>query len=267
MVSKRFVLPLSLFLLSVSIMAIADVSPNNGSQVTFCVNSKSKVVTYSKSGKCTKGNEAIQVGENGPQGIPGEQGLTGPVGPQGPTGPKGEPAVTSFNLLLRDGNGRLVEDLVADGYVYKNDRYWTLDYETGKFSPNFDYLYASFFDSSCKSEPVVLINVFTQKSAERELERLKSIAKRMPSVLMSGEVRFDQNYYSIPSEAKLIDNRGEQTGPEWSEWTLKRNVYQLNTQLDRCELNSLAFFYLDGLSKIDLIVPDPLPTPIKWSRT
>jgi hypothetical protein len=117
------------FLIAVTISSFSE---TNTMEYTFCVNSKTKVVTYSKSGKCPKGNEPIQVGAKGLQGLQGEK---GDVGPQGMVGPKGEAAVTSFNLLLRDANGQLVQDLVGDGSVYKDGRYWSLNYETGKFPP------------------------------------------------------------------------------------------------------------------------------------
>ena len=243
-------------------------------EYTFCVNSKTKVVTYFKSGKCPKGNEPIQVGAKGPQGLQGEKGDVGPqgekgdVGPQGVVGPKGEAAVTSFNLLLRDANGQLVQDLVGDGYVYKDGRYWILNYETGKFSPQTSYLNnVSFFDSACKTDPVVLLYGLSKSSAERELERMKTETKSNPGVMYAGDQQFGQDFYSVPSEAKVVDNRDTATGPDWYEWTLKREIYSLNSQLDRCEKSAFAFFYIDGIAKIEIRIPDPLPAPIKWSRT
>ena len=244
-------------------ITISSFSETNTMEYTFCVNSKTKVVTYSKSGKCPKGNEPIQVGSKGPQGLQGDK---GDIGPQGIAGPKGEAAVTSFNLLLRDGNGQLVQDLVADGSVYKDGRYWNLNYETGVFSPTFDYLYSSFFDSACKTDPVAVLNYYTPLSAERELERLKTQSKSYPFIIWAGEQRFGQDFYSIPSGAKVVDNRGVATGPEYFEWTLKREIYFLNSSLDRCELNTNAFFYIDGITKLDIKIPDPLPAPIRWSR-
>jgi hypothetical protein len=248
------------FLIAVTISSFSE---TNTMEYTFCVNSKTKVVTYSKSGKCPKGNEPIQVGAKGLQGLQGEK---GDVGPQGIAGPKGEAAVTSFNLLLRDGNGQLVQDLVADGSVYKDGRYWNLNYETGVFSPTFDYLYSSFFDSACKTDPVAILNYYTPLSAERELERLKTQSKFYPFIIWAGEQRFGQDFYSIPSGAKVVDNRGVATGPEYFEWTLKREIYFLNSSLDRCELNTNAFFYIDGITKLDIKIPNPLPAPIRWYR-
>jgi|DEB19_MinimDraft_3_1074340.scaffolds.fasta_scaffold26756_1 hypothetical protein len=248
-------------------ISFANSPATNTVEYTFCVNSKTKVVTYSKSGKCQKGNEAIQVGAIGPQGPQGVPGDIGPSGPTGPTGPQGEPAKTSFNLLLRDGSGNLVENLVGDGSVYRDGRYWTLDYETGKFSPAFDYLYVSFFDSECKKDPVILVNTYTQTSADRELERLRFQSKVYPFILWAGEKRFDQDYYSIPADAKLIDNRNAATGSEWYEWTSKKTIYTLNSQLDRCELATFPFFYIEGLTKVDIKIPDALPAPIRWGRS
>ena len=181
-------------------------------------------------------------------------------------GPKGEAAVTSFNLLLRDANGQLVQDLVGDGSVYRDGRYWSLDYETGKFFPVTGYLYTSFFDSACKTDPVVVFNNLTQSSAERELERLKTESKSYPFVVYAGEQRFGQDFYSVPSEAKVVDNRDTATGPEWFEWSLKREIYSLNSQLDKCEKNTFAFFYIDGTAKLEIKIPEPLPAPIRWSR-
>lgn len=249
-------------------VAISSFSETNTEQYTFCVNSKTKALTYSKSGKCPKGNEPIQVGATGPQGIQGVQGEVGPIGPQGNIGPKGDPAVTSFNLLLRDANGQLVQDFVGDGYVYKDGRYWTLDYETGKFLPTVgEYLYVSFFDPACKADPVVVLSALSKSSADRELEGKKNRSKSYPSVMWVGEQQFGQDFYSVSSEAKLVDNRDTATGPEWFEWTFKRDIYSLNSQLDRCEKNTYAFFYIDGLTKIEIKIPDPLPAPIRWSRT
>ena len=249
------------FLIAVTISSFSE---TNTIEYTFCVNSKTKVVTYFKSGKCPKGNEPIQVGAKGPQGLQGEK---GDVGPQGVVGPKGEAAVTSFNLLLRDANGQLVQDLVGDGYVYKDGRNWSLNYETGKFSPVTSYLYPSFFDSACKTDPVVLLYGLSKSSAERELERMKTETKSNPGVMYAGDQQFGQDFYSVPSEAKVVDNRDTATGPDWYEWTLKREIYSLNSQLDRCEKSAFAFFYIDGIAKIEIKIPDPLPAPIKWSRT
>ena len=50
------------FLIAVTISSFSE---TNTMEYTFCVNSKTKVVTYSKSGKCPKGNEPIQVGAKG----------------------------------------------------------------------------------------------------------------------------------------------------------------------------------------------------------
>lgn len=253
------------FLIAVTISSFSE---TNTAEYTFCVNSKTKALTYSKSGKCPKGNEPIQVGATGPQGIQGVQGEVGPIGPQGNIGPKGDPAVTSFNLQLRDANGQLVQDLVGDGSVYKDGRYWTLDYETGKFFPYIgQYLYISFFDSACKTDPVLLLSGLSKSSAELELERLKTETKTNPAVIYSGGQQFGQDFYSVPSEAKVVDNRETATGPEWYEWTFKREIYSLNPQLDRCEKSGFAFFYIDGIAKIEIKIPDPLPAPIRWSRT
>ena len=258
-----------LFLIGVT---VSSFSATNTVEYTFCVNSKTKVVTYSKSGKCPKGNEPIQVGAMGPEGLQGEkgdvgaQGEKGDVGAQGEVGPKGEAAVTSFNLLLRDASGKLVQDLVGDGSVYKDGRYWSLNHETGVFSPTFDYLYTSFFDSACKTDPVVVLNYFTPISAARELERLKTQSKSYPFVLWVNDQRFGQDFYTIPFEAKVVDNRNVATGPDYYDWTLKRVIYSLNSQLDRCELNTYAFFFLDGIAKLEIKIPDSLPAPIRWSR-
>lgn len=252
------------FLIAVTISSFSE---TNTAEYTFCVNSKTKALTYSKSGKCPKGNEPIQVGATGPQGIQGVQGEVGPIGPQGNIGPKGDPAVTSFNLLLRDANGQLVQDLVGDGSVYKDGKYWYLNYETGKFSPATSYLYTSFFDSACKTDPVVLLGSLSKSSAERELERLKTESKSYPAIMYAGEQQFGQDFYSVPSEAKIVDNRDTATGPDWYEWTFKREIYSLNSSLDRCDKSAYAFFYVDGIAKIEIKIPDPLPAPIRWSRT
>lgn len=181
-------------------------------------------------------------------------------------GPKGEAAVTSFNLLLRDGNGQLVQDLVGDGAVYKDGRYWNLNYETGKFSPLTSYLNVSFFDSACKTDPVVVLYGLSKSSAERELERMKTETKSNPAVMYAGDQQFGQDFYSVLSEAKVVDNRDTATGPDWYEWTFKREIYLLNSQRDRCEKYDFAFFYIDGIAKIKVKVPEPLPAPIRWSR-
>jgi len=248
-------------------VAIASSPGTNTVEHTFCVNSKTKVVTYARSGKCPKGNEAIQVGAIGPQGPQGMQGEVGPSGLIGLVGPQGEPARTSFNLLLRDGNGKLVEDLVADGAVYKDGRYWSLNYETGKFFPINGYLYVSFTDPACKANPVVVLNSVSQSSAERELERLKTESKSSPFVLHDGIQRIGEDFYSVSSEVKVVDNRDAAIGPAWDQWTLKQEIYSLNHLLDVCDKNPLAFFYLDSISKVEVKIPDPLPTPIRWSRT
>jgi len=177
MITKKS-LTLSVFLVFCAAVAFASLPGTNTTEHTFCVNSKTKVVTYAKSGKCPKGNDPIQVGSVGPQGIPGAVGPSGPVGATG-----------------------------------------------------------------------------------------KGVSKRLPFTLWSGDSRLDQSYYNILSEAKVIDNRDVSTGPEWYEWKVKRDIYQLNTQLDRCELVTGAFFYVDAISKANIDVPNPLPAPIKWSRS
>ena len=118
-----------------------------------------------------------------------------------------------------------------------------------------------------KTDPVVVLGSLSKSSAERELERKKTQSKSYPAVMYVGEQQFGQDFYSVPSEAKVVDNRDTATGPEWFEWTFKREIYSLNTQLDRCEKNTYAFFYIDGITKLEIKIPDPLPAPIRWSRT
>lgn len=247
------------FLIAVTISSFSE---TNTMEYTFCVNSKTKVVTYSKSGKCPKGNEPIQVGVKGLQGLQGEK---GDVGPQGIAGPKGEAAVTSFNLLLRDGNGQLVQDLVADGSVYKDGRYWSLDYETGKFTPLVSYFYTGFFDELCKDDPVALLYARVPSSADRELRRLREQTYNI-FVYYTGEIPTLGPFYEITSGARIIDNRDTTEGSEFPEIKLKKPIYTTWDQNDSCYLNNEAFFYIDGTAKLEIKIPEPLPAPIRWSR-
>ena len=247
------------FLIAVTISSFSE---TNNMEYTFCVNSKTKVVTYSKSGKCPKGNEPIQVGAKGLQGLQGEK---GDVGPQGMVGPKGEAAVTSFNLLLRDANGQLVQDLVGDGSVYRDGRYWSLDYETGKFTPLVSYFYTGFFDELCKDDPVALLYARVPSSADRELRQLREQTYNI-FVYYTGEIPTLGPFYEITSGARIIDNRDTTEGSEFPEIKLKRPIYTTWDQNDSCYLNNEAFFYIDGLAKMEIKIPDPLPAPIRWSR-
>ena len=248
------------FLIAVTISSFSE---TNNMEYTFCVNSKTKVVTYSKSGKCLKGNEPIQVGAKGLQGLQGEK---GDVGPQGMVGPKGEAAVTSFNLLLRDANGQLVQDLVGDGSVYRDDKYWNLSYETGKFTPLVSYFYTGFFDELCKDDPVALLYARVPSSADRELRQLREQTYNI-FVYYTGEIPTLGPFYEITSGARIIDNRDTTEGSEFPEIKLKRPIYTPWDANDSCYLNNDAFFYIDGIAKIEIRIPDPLPAPIKWSRT
>ena len=248
------------FLIAVTISSFSE---TNNMEYTFCVNSKTKVVTYSKSGKCPKGNEPIQVGAKGLQGLQGEK---GDVGPQGMVGPKGEAAVTSFNLLLRDANGQLVQDLVGDGSVYRDDKYWNLSYETGKFTPLVSYFYTGFFDELCKDDPVALLFARVPSSADRELRQLREQAYKI-FVYYTGEIPTLGPFYEITSGARIIDNRDTTEGSEFPQIKLKRPIYTPWDANDSCYLNNDAFFYIDGIAKIEIRIPDPLPAPIKWSRT
>ena len=247
------------FLIAVTISSFSE---TNNMEYTFCVNSKTKVVTYSKSGKCPKGNEPIQVGAKGLQGLQGEK---GDVGPQGMVGPKGEAAVTSFNLLLRDANGQLVQDLVGDGSVYRDGRYWSLDYETGKFTPLVSYFYTGFFDELCKDDPVALLYARVPSSADRELRQLREQTYNI-FVYYTGEIPTLGPFYEITSGARIIDNRDTTEGSEFPEIKLKRPIYTTWDQNDSCYLNNEAFFYIDGLAKMEIKIPEPLPAPIRWSR-
>jgi len=247
------------FLIAVTISSFSE---TNTMEYTFCVNSKTKVVTYSKSGKCPKGNEPIQVGAKGLQGLQGDK---GDVGPQGMVGPKGEAAVTSFNLLLRDANGQLVQDLVGDGSVYRDGRYWSLDYETGKFTPLVSYFYTGFFDELCKDDPVALLYARVPSSADRELRQLREQTYNI-FVYYTGEIPTLGPFYEITSGARIIDNRDTTEGSEFPEIKLKRPIYTTWDQNDSCYLNNEAFFYIDGLAKMEIKIPEPLPAPIRWSR-
>ncbi|MBU3752503.1 MAG: collagen-like protein [Candidatus Nanopelagicaceae bacterium] len=263
MITKKS-LTLTVFLVFCAAVAFASLPGTNTTEHTFCVNSKTKVVTYAKSGKCPKGNDPIQVGSVGPQGIPG---AVGPSGPIGATGPQGEPAKTSFNLLLRDGSGKLVEDLVGDGSVYKDGRYWNLNYENGKFTPLISYFYTGFFDSTCKTEPVAILFAKVPSSAEKELEQLKSSSIYNVFVHSLSGVPNLETFYEILPNAKFIDNRDTSAGTEFHQITLKRPVYSVFDQFDTCTLNGEAFFYIDGVVQKSLLLPEPLPAPIKWSRS
>lgn len=247
-------------------IAVASTPGTNTMEHTFCVNSKTKVVTYAKSGKCPKGNEAIQVGAIGPQGPQGVPGDVGPSGPTGQTGPQGEAAKTSFNLLLRDGSGKLVEDLVGDGSVYKDGRFWNLNYENGKFTPLLSYFYTGFFDSTCKTDPVAILFAKVPTSAEKELQQLQSSSIYNLFLHSRGGVQTLETFYEILPDAKIVDNRDISAGTEMHQISLKRPVYSVFDQFDTCALNNEAFFYIEGVAEKSLLIPEPLPTPIRWSR-
>ena len=70
------------------------VSSRETPAVPACYNKKTGVIRVLVSGKCSKAEVRLLLGQPGPQGPQGPQGATGPQGPQGAPGPEGPQGAT-----------------------------------------------------------------------------------------------------------------------------------------------------------------------------
>jgi hypothetical protein len=68
----------------------------------FCVNNKTKAVTFPGTLKCPSGTKPVELGARGLAGPAGERGASGPTGPAGPAG---------SGLKVYDANGKVIGDL------------------------------------------------------------------------------------------------------------------------------------------------------------
>jgi len=92
-------------------VVVSGVSNAGSKGPVFCVNTKTKVLTYPGSARCGKGTKAVASvaqGLTGPKGDPGPQGLRGWPGVPGASGAPGSTA--SYSVLDQDGNnlGQLI---------------------------------------------------------------------------------------------------------------------------------------------------------------
>lgn len=258
--------PLTFTILLALIMgAYAAISNNQDSGYTFCVNSKTKVVTYIKVGKCPKGSESLVVGARG---ATGEAGPVGPAGATGPQGAKGDTPQTSFNLVLRDGSGAMVKGLVADGAVIRNGYYWSLEYATGKFFPT-GYLYEYYLTANCTGEYVYPISTPIENSARWQYESLLKSARSnvLFAINTFDGALADIGPYTFTNDVSLIDNRNFTAGTPAETWSTKTPVYFKNSYNgDVCENASQSWFYIKGITKSSVQIPAALPAPVKWSE-
>ena len=253
-------------LVGIAAYAVASESSVNTVEHIFCINNKTKVLTYSKSGKCLKGNEAIKVSSIGPQGIQGLPGEMGPVGPEGPKGLKGDASTSIYNLKLKDASGKIVEDLVTDGVVFKDGYYWNLDYATGKFSPT-DGLYSVYKDSECRGDLVHYVFGIDPVSAKTQFEIYKkSLLTGVLYSLYGDSGILDIGPYKVTGDATLIDNRNTLMG-EILDYGQKTTFYRKNTLLNnKCEPTTEVWFYFTGVEKSTIKIPSPLPAPVGWFK-
>lgn len=245
--------------------AYTAISSSDESGYTFCANTKTKVVTYMKSGKCPKGSETLVLGARGAM---GEAGPAGAVGPSGPQGPKGDAAQSSYNMVLRDASGAIVQGMVSDGVAIRNGYYWTLEYATGKFYPS-NYLYEYYLNANCTGEYVYPIFTPNEKNANEQYQTLLKSAKSnvLFQLLTYDGVMSDIGPYTFTSNVSLIDNRNFTPGTAVETWTEKTPIYYRNSfNADACEAATQPWFYLKGIAKSSVQIPASLPAPIKWSE-
>ena len=252
--------PLLIAALLVGGYAVAETSQV---EHTFCVNKKSKAVTYGKDGKCPKGSDPIQVASQGPIGP------AGPVGAVGPAGAKGDTPITSYNLVLRDGSGAPVRDLISDSIIFRDGHYWALNYYTGKFGP-ISGINVLYLDPNCNAGVVYpLFGIWTTARAQIELPLFKeNIAAGVLYSLYSYDGSYiDSTPHTFSANAQLVDNRNYPEGEEIQNDNIKNKLYRSNGPGTACveDKNSVAF-YITGIERSTATVPSPLPTPIRWSK-
>ena len=253
--------PLLIAVLLVGGYAVAETSQV---EHIFCVNKKSKAVTYGKDGKCPKGSDPIKVASQGPVGP------AGPVGPMGPAGAKGDTPITSFNMILKDASGAPVEGLIGDGSVLRDGYYWGLNYSDGKFYPT-GGLYHLYLNASCTGEWVYPIyGRYLIEEAKYDLEAMKTNSNiGVLYGIYSPEGRIlNDAVYTIGANATLVDNRNYPEGGEIQYGNIKTKLYKYEaTGGGRCveDPNSVGF-YVSGIERVNVKVPSQLPAPIKWSK-
>lgn len=266
---KRTVSIISAAVLALMIGGYAAISGSEETGYTFCVNSKSKVVTYAKNDKCPKGSEGLLIGAKGATGAAGAPGTVGPAGATGPQGPKGDSPLSSYNLVLRDGSGAIVQGMVSDGVAIRNGYYWNLEYATGRFFPS-NYLYEYYLNSNCTGEFVYPINTPNELGARDQYQSLLNSAKSNVLFMMTkfDGTMADVGPYTFTNDVALIDNRNFTPGSAVETWSAKTPVYFKNSYAgDICDTAYQPWFYIKGITKSSVQIPASLPAPVRWSNS
>ena len=245
--------------------AYAAISSSEETGYTFCANTKTKVVTYLKSGKCPKGSETLVLGARG---AAGEAGPAGPAGATGAQGPKGDTPQTSYNMVLRDASGAIVKGMVSEGVAIRNGYYWNLEYATGKFFPS-NYIYEYYLNSNCTGEYVYPIFTTGEKGANDQYQSLINSAKSnvLFQLYTNEGVLADIGPFTFTNDVSLIDNRNYTPGSAVDTWTQKTPIYYKNSYNGNvCEAAFQSWFYIKGITKSTVQIPASLPAPVKWSE-
>lgn len=240
--------PLLIAVLLVGGYAVAETSQV---EHTFCVNKKSKAVTYGSDGKCPKGSDPIKVGT-----------------PLAAPGATGKASSSSYNAVLKDASGAVIDGVIQDGVLVRDGYVWSLDYGTGEFRPGYT-VFPLYLGANCTGEMVASIYGGTFKGAEKQLRELKTyIASGYLLAPFTGEGKLlSKDAYTLSNSAKLVDNRRiSDPDEEWFGLT-EEVLYRPGAgDGEKCVEASTEGFYVTGLVKSNVKVPSQLPAPIKWSK-
>jgi hypothetical protein len=238
---------------------VSDNTPANG--YLLCANNKTKVVTFPNKLTCPAGTKALDLGA-----VTGIEVPKGPAGPEGPKGLTGDASTSIYNLKLKDASGKIVEDLVTDGIVFKDGYYWNLDYATGQFSPT-GALYSVYKDSECRGDLVHYVFGIDPVSANTQFEIYKkSLLTGVLYSLYGDSGILDIGPYKVTGDATLIDNRNTLMGEILNDGQ-KTTFYRKNTLLNnKCEPATEVWFYSTGVEKSTIKIPSPLPAPVGWFK-
>ena len=251
-------LPILVLALSFGGFAVAQTSYK---EYVLCVNKKTKAVTFAPEGRCSRNSDLIRVGTQ--------------VVKQ--SNVKSMPS--SYNAVLRDASGSIVEGLIRDGIIFRDGYVWSLDYSTGEFRPSLPFV-PLYLNPRCTGEVVASIPAETIKGARGLFNKMKSQASSgylmMPysvegdpierglfSVVLDGKRVISQEVFTLSNTAKLIDNRSEDKENGYGVTTLYRPNWG---ETELCVEEFASTFYVTGVEQIYIQTPSRLPAPLVWSK-
>ena len=202
---------LALILVLVLIQFAPSIANANSTTIVACANKKTGALRIAYKA-CTKKENSISWGLDGPQGISGPQGIAGPQGGTGQAGPSGLDKTGS--AVIRDANGKVVNGVIQifaetrNFYSLVDDGMWYFSLNTGTpalVNGDDPFVYRN---SSCTGE-----HLLASYLSNPSISDYYNLQLRTPVNQLGGGVKFYKLNSTIPIELNgythLINYLGE----------------------------------------------------------